>query len=424
MSANNSSFSRRRFLQLFGLAAGSCASIHFLKASNSGHPFASFDHEMDAFMKARGIPGGALAVSRNQRLVYAAGYGWANIEKKIRAHQETLFRIASLSKPITAAAVLKLVEQEKLSLENKAFDILPLDPGLGAGQRPDPRLKHITIRHLLTHTAGWDRNISGDPMFQSDQIARVLNCRRPPGPKDIIRYMLGRPLDFDPGSRYAYSNFGYCVLGRIIEQITGQSYENYVRKEILQPVGIPDMCIGASLESEARPNEAHYYAAGNRRVPSVFADFPGSVPVPYGSFCLEAMDAHGGWIASVLDLVRWLAVLEPNHPKSMLKQKTFSEIVAPPPPPVWRQDDGKLAPAYYGCGWMVRPLKESGVNLWHAGSLPGTFSFMVRLANNLSWVVLFNQRSEKKSLPDDAIDAALHRAAANVKDWPHGTPLL
>jgi hypothetical protein len=103
----------------------------------------------------------------------------------------------------------------------------------------------------------------------------------------------------------------------------------------------------------------------------------------------------------------------------LLKQESFTTMYAPPAPPASRQADGTLEKSYYGCGWMVRPVGQEGrANYWHSGSLPGTNTLLVRLANGLSWAVLFNQRSEDKQLPDGAIDAALHRAAAAVKAWP------
>ena len=81
--------------------------------------------------------------------------------------------------------------------------------------------KRITTRHLLQHTGGWDRDKSFDPMFRPREISRTLGVASPPGPRDILRYRLGQPFEFDPGTRYAYSNFGYCVLGRVIEKVTG-----------------------------------------------------------------------------------------------------------------------------------------------------------------------------------------------------------
>ena len=379
----------------------------------------AFDREVEPFMKARKVPGGALAVVKDRRLVYARGYGWADREKRIPARPESLFRIASLSKPITAVAVLKLVEAGQLKLEDRAFDIVNLPAHVSAGKKPDPKLKQITIRQLLQHTGGWDRDKSGDPMFLCQEIAQALGVDSPPGPRQIIQYMLGQPLDFDPGTRYAYSNFGYCVLGRVIEKLAGLTYEKHVQQQVLEPAGIKRMRIGASLEHNRRPDEVRYYMRRNQLTTSVFSGGFDELPWPYGGFFLEAMDAHGGWVASAIDLARFAAALDDTEHSPLLKPDTFRIMDAPPAAPVSRGPDGSLEDYYYGCGWLIRPVgKEGKANYWHAGSLPGTYTLLVRRWDGLSWAVLFNQRTSDKKLPDSAIDVALHRAADAVSEWP------
>lgn len=370
-------------------------------------------------MRAREIPGGALAVVKDRRLVYAKGYGWSDREKQIPATPASLFRIASISKPITAVGVLKLIEDGRLALDAKAFDIVRAEPLLKDGQQLDPRLARITVRQLLQHTGGWDRDKSFDPMFRATRIAEATGTAAPAKPDAVIRYMLGKPLDFDPGQRYAYSNFGYCVLGRIIEVTTGQSYEKFIRQRVLRPAGIRDMRIGATLDGGQARGEVRYYTKDGKLTDNIFPDGARRVTWPYGGFHLEAMDAHGGWIASAVDLARFAAALDDPKASPLLKPETIRAMYAPPEPPAWRDDAGKLADAFYGCGWMVRPHAASGrANSWHSGSLPGTATLLVRRWDGLSWAVLFNQRSEDSKLPDGAIDPAMHRAAAAVKKWP------
>lgn len=374
-------------------------------------------------MVPRGIPGGALAVVRERRLVYARGYGLADREKGIAATPETLFRIASLSKPITAVAILKLVDQGRLALDSPAWKILALEPPTAANRTStvDPRQARITVRHLLNHTGGWDREKSLDPMFSSIKIADNLGAPRPATADMIVRYMAGQPLNSDPGTRYAYSNFGYCLLGRIIEKLSGETYEQFVRKQILAPLGIKGMRIGATLDGKQAPSESRYYTSEEKVTASVFTEAPENVALPYGGFCLESMDAHGGWIASVKDLARFAAALEDPEGCRILSAPVLRCMAEAPPPPVWRTTGGELAPAYYGCGWMVRPVGHSGkVNLWHSGSLPATASLMVRRWDGLSWAVLFNKRSDNLEIPDGAIDPALHRAAGATRKWPRG----
>jgi len=380
------------------------------------HPLASFDHEVEAFRQARHIPGGALALVKDGRLVYARGYGWADREKQSRARPDTLFRIASISKPFTAVTVFRLWEAKRLDLNEPVFDLLDLKPLPRCGAIPDPRLKQITVWHLLHHTGGWDRGQSGDPMFRSRAIAQAAETPAPAMPETIIRYMLGQPLDFDPGTRSVYSNFGYCVLGRVIEKVTGVAYEKFVQEHILAGIGIQRMSIGASLT--AKPGESRYYTADDAKGGNVFGGTD-MVPEPYGAFCLEAMDSHGGWIASAVDLARFAAALDVPKKNRLLEPATLPQMYAPPNAPVSRRPDGSLEDTYYACGWMVRPHGSQGqANCWHNGSLPGTFSILVRRGDGLSWAALFNQRSRDANMPDSAIDGALHRAANAVKKWP------
>ena len=419
-----SQVTRRAFLAKVGafsaLSAGGLCSATSVCLGRGGLSISeAFDAEMDRFMSARKVPGGALAVVKAGRLVYARGYGRADREREEPVKAESLFRIASLSKPVTSAAIMRLVDSGKLSLDNHVAQILPVEPVVPDGKEVDPRLKEITIRQLLQHTGGWNRDVSGDPMFRSVQIARAVGMPAPARPDAIIRYMFGQPLDFAPGTRYAYSNFGYCLLGRVIEKVAGLGYEDFVRQEVLGRMGIRQMRLGKTLAREHAPGEVRYYTPSDRKGTSVFRAEPGRVPVPYGTFCLEAMDAHGGWLASAVDLARFAAAMDAPDAQNLLKPETRSSIYQPPAAPVSRNAEGKLADHYYGAGWSVRPVGNNGrANYWHTGSLPGTFTLLVRRHDGLSWAVLFNQRSEDSKLPDGAIDSAMHRAADAVAEWP------
>ena len=162
------------------------------------------------------IPGASIAIARNGKLLYARGYGKANQDTPVLPTH--LFRIASISKPITAIAIMQLMEANKLRLSDKVTDILAFQPVLEGDAKPDQRWKEITIEQLLQHRAGFNRDKTFDPMFRSTDIAKVTRTSAPANPDAIIRYMMGRPLDFDPGTNYSYSNFGYCLLGRVIEK--------------------------------------------------------------------------------------------------------------------------------------------------------------------------------------------------------------
>lgn len=366
---------------------------------------ASFDALIPALMKRWNVPGAAVAVVRDGRLVFARGYGYADVTEKEKVQPDALFRIASISKPITAAAILKLVEEGRLALDDAAFPLRPdLTPPPGA--TVDPRLNSITIRQLLHHAGGWDRNVSFDPMFRSTTAAQIVGVPAPASAETVVRYMMGQPLDFEPGSRYAYSNFGYAVLGRVIEGITGESYETFVKREILAPAGVTRMRLGRTLLADRAPGEVRYYDTNYAE--SVFPG-GGTVPMAYGGFYLEAMDSHGGWIASTVDLLRFVTAVDglPTRP-DVLSAMSVQQMVAPPPPPLFMD-----SPWYYAMGWQVRPVEG---NWWHTGSLPGTTTLLVRTGSGLAWAILMNSRSSGPMVDD--VDQTMWQAVQQVGSWP------
>lgn len=375
---------------------------------------AAFDRIVTELMRRHQVPGGALAVAKDGRLLLARGYGLADVENKRAVRPDDLFRIASISKPITAAAALVLVERGRLELDAKVAELL--DTKLPDGRTPhgeimDPRLRQVTVRQLLHHTGGFDRTKSFDPMLGPPQIVEALGS--PADPAAIVRFMFARPLDFDPGARHAYSNFGYCLLGRVIERVTGRSYEGSVRRLVLRPAGIRRMRLGRTRAQHRAEAEVRYYPPpGAETVASVFPDVKQPVPSPYGRFYIEAMDAHGGWIASAVDLVRFAASVDGSRRPGLLQPETVKLIESRPAEPI-SQDE----PAYYGLGWMIRPVGDKA-NWWHAGGLPGTRTLLVRTHHGLCWAAVLNSRpSPGRRLPG-RLDRGLWQAAGEVKKWP------
>jgi len=377
-----------------------------------------FDKLMTDFVKDHDVPGASLAVTRNGHLIYGRGFGFADREHHQAVEPRSLFRIASISKPFTSAAIMQLVEKGKLRLDDHPFEMLHLDPHLERGAKEDPRLNKITILHLLQHTGGFDRDKSFDPMFRPIVIARALGVNPPAGQVPIIRYMMGRELDFDPGTRESYSNFGYCVLGRVVEHVSGESYEKYVREHMLAPLDIHSMRLGHTLPKDRAPGEVIYYDEKNRAGGSVFAAHMGDpVPAPYGAWNLEAMDSHGGWIASAVDLVRFASSFDDPAHSRILSAKSIETTFARPLGAVGESGDGKPKAVYYGCGWQVRHVGNGRINTWHNGALDGTSTLLVRRADGLCWAVLFNTTGAAKSL-SGLIDGKVHNAADQVKKWP------
>ena len=304
--------------------------------------------------------------------MYARGFGYADLATQQQVEPDSLFRIASISKPITAVAVLQLVEREKLGLDDKVFEILDDEPAIAAaGDQCDVRLQDITIRHLLQHRGGWDRDESFDAMFQSVRFAEQIGVPPPADQETVIRAMFTQRLDFDPGQRYAYSNFGYCLLGRVIEETSGQDYEAYVQENVLAPLGITSMRLGATRRPERCEGEVCYYHPDHGS--SVFADDLGErVPSAYGAWNLEAMDSHGGWLASAIDLARFGSAFDDPKACPILSAESIELMYARPEGLAGHDSEGKPQAKYYSLGWSNRVIDDGKVNHGHGGSLPGT----------------------------------------------------
>jgi len=379
----------------------------------------SLDNSIKKFLQEHHSPGAAVAVSYRGRLVYARGFGYTDLELKQPVQPDSLFRIASISKPITSVAAMKLIEQKKLNPDTKVFDILNEYQTQLAEPGVDPRLKEITIQQLLNHTGGWDRSVSFDPMFRSVDFAKQLGKTPPAETGDIIRIMIKQPLDFNPGERYAYSNFGYCLLGRVIETVTGLPYHEYVQQAICTPLGMKQTEPGKTLLQFRRKNEVKYYSSSVG--PSVFSDQnPEQVPQPYGAWYLEAMDSHGGWLASAPDLVRFATAFNNREQCPILKAPAIAQMFERPAGLAGYGQDGKPKDTYYACGWMVRPFhKQGSENHWHNGALPGTSTILVRRRDQINWAILFNTRygNDKKNLAS-LIDGPMHQWINQIEHWP------
>ena len=372
-----------------------------------------FDSLIPDFLRRYRIPGAAVAVAKDGRLVLAQGYGLADVQAQKPVQPDSLFRVASISKPITAVAILKLMEEGALNLEEKVFEILD-EFITSKGTVADPRINDITVRHLLEHSGGWDSNKSYDPMWVPFRVERELGVSKPVTCHDVITYMLTQPLDFDPGTDYAYSNFGYCLLGRVIEAKTHESYEEFVSEQVFEPIGIDRMRIGGTLIEDKAVGEVIYYGYPDQRLTrSVLSDEQGQVPGPYGGFNPETMDAHGGWVGSAIDLLRFATSIDGSRPPRTLDAETVGFMVDRPNVSRWKNSQ-----YYYSLGWLVRPVNGDG-NWWHDGSLPGTTSLLVRAHNGLVWAILMNSRPRSWHEFGIEVDRLMWRAIRQVSHWPN-----
>lgn len=382
---------------------------------------ASLDALLIKFVTEYHVPGASLAVAREGRLVYARGCGYADVEQKLPVQPRFQFRIASLTKPLTSVAILQLVEQEKLNLDACILDFLPELVPLTAAERDAHPWRKITVQQCLQHLGGWDGGKSFDPMFRGPRIARTLNIPSPPLASDVIRFMAKQPLDFQPGERYVYSNFGYNVLGRVIEKVSGRTYEEYVKEQIWQRVGAKSPRLGKTLLKNRAKDEVLYYEPGEEGK-SVFAENQGQeVPGPYGRWSLEMMDAHGGWISSAPDLVRFTSGLDQSSRTPLLKPETRKLMIhCRPEGAAGHEKDGKPGQFYYGMGWGVRLVGDDGkAFFWHHGSLDGSSTLLLHHYDDISWAILFNTRHEiEGKSPSILADTQLHPAIGAIKEWP------
>lgn len=235
-----------------------------------------------AYLKTHDVEGVSIAISRNEKLVYAAGFGKADVEAGEPVGPMHRFRVASVSKPITRIAVARLLQDTNLEPGSKVFGAGTVLGGTYATPGSNPDMDDITVQHLVDHRGGWvNVNKDGadsDPMFaySGTDHAGLINWT-------AANY----PLGFAPGAKSSYSNFGYSLLGRIIEAKSGKGYEAYVRDVLLKPAGAGAIVIGGDKLADRKANEVKYYGRG-----------------AYSSVKPVRFDSHGGWIATPIDLLR------------------------------------------------------------------------------------------------------------------------
>lgn len=398
--------------------------VSAISMTGDSHPgLKPFDDLMTSFLIEHNIPGASLAVMNNGHLVYARGFGMADRETSQPVKPDSLFRIASISKPITAVAIMQLVEQGVIKMDQAVFEILPSNEWFPDKAQYDARLMTITIRQLLQHTGGWDRSVSFDPIGKAREMSRELNKTLPMSASDVVRYTLTLPLDFDPGSRFAYANVDYLLLGRVIEKISGKPYETYVKEKVLSPAGATRTQLGRAWKDDLAKDEVRYYDSKKRSGLAINGSrLNENVPIVYGAENFEAYEAHGGWISSAVDLVRFASSLDDTSATRLLTRESVGIMFSRPDGLAGYDDKGTPRDFYYGCGWNVRPIGNEGKsNTWHAGLIAGTSTLLVRRHDGLTWAVLFNTEatSEGKAL-SGIIDPLIHRAADAVTQWPAG----
>ena len=340
----------------------------------------AIDQNVAAFMTQYSVPGLSIAITLNDKLVYVKAYGQSDVEANQTATTNNLYRVASLSKQITSAVIMKLMDQGKINMSDKVFG-----PGaiLGTtyGTLPyGPGITDITVGELLHHTeGGWPDN-NTDPMLTNPSLSA----------QQIVGWGLDNvPLITAPGTpiSYYYSHFGYCILGRVIEKITGMTYTQAAQSLILQPSGITDMQIAGNTLNDRVANEVKYYDANNYAY----------------TFNINRMDATEGWLASATDLARFLVHVDGLSSQTILTPNALTVM-----------STGSVANPNYACGWEINIY-----NWFHHGNLPGTGTSqaITTQSGNFNYVILTNTNNSDPNFYSN-MDNIFWTALPNTGSWP------
>lgn len=301
-------------------------------------------------MEKQRIPGLSLAVVKDGKTVLAKGYGLANVELNVAATSETVYEIGSVTKQFTATAVMMLVEQGKITLDEKITKYLSGLP---------EAWKEITVRHLLTHTSGI-RNVNTLPNFAA---LRMTPCSQ----ERFIGLLAGQPLQFEPGAKWSYCNTGYQLLGWIIEKQSGMPYATFLKERIFNPLDmratqvndsgiiIKDRATGYLLQDGTLRNAGY-----------VDMSWPFSA---------------GAIVSTVVDLAKWSLALDEDK---LLKPSSFQQMWTPV-----RLNDSTTHG--YGFGWSMEKTANGHPMVFHGGHIVGFHSFIVRYPEDrLAVIVLTN----------------------------------
>jgi CubicO group peptidase (beta-lactamase class C family) len=356
-----------------------------------------------SFLKRYRIKGASVAVTKDGRLVYAKGFGYAVEETAEKVEPGHVFRVASLSKLITAVAIMRLVEEEKISLESRVFGpegILSSD--LFSDYR-DRRIEKITVQHLLEHKAGWSKYY-GDPVFMPHVVARKMKVSLPVKEEDVVSYALTRKLNYTPGSKYVYSNLGYLVLGLVIEEVTGMGYEDYVKLSMLNPLGIWDMQIGRGYYHEKAPNEVKYYEIVGGKEVLAYDSYDSYTSRVYGGNDISLLGAAGGWIGSPAEVLKLVVAIDGfNSSPDILMPETIEKMTL------------KSRSRRNLIGWKGA---DGNGTWWRTGTLTGSSALMVRQGNGINWIIVMNTTTAKKSKIHRESSRTMFRAVNTVREWP------
>ena len=340
---------------------------------------AGLDRKMKNYLRKWFIKGGSLAIMRNDSLVYAKGYGWAEEEKEIPMEPGHIMRMASVSKLITAVGVMVLQDKGMLSIKDTVFG----PSGILQGTQLDSLIKDknchkITVEHLLRHQAGFYR----DPLFSSRDIMHLMQLDHAPEADDYFRFVLPKKLRFQPGEWQRYSNFGYLLLSRIIEEVSGKSYEDFIKEDVLRPAGVYDMHIAGIYYDDKRENEVRYYThEGDGKFIEEYNNSGRIVERCYGGNNIPMLSGAGAWCGSPAELARLVASIDGrNEVPDIISKEAVEEMT------------GYYDKDTFSLGWNdTHPAKG-----WsRTGTLSGTTALVKYFPDGECWILITNSSTWK-----------------------------
>mgnify|MGYP003370269762 FL=1 len=345
-------------------------------AMSDSDTLSGMDRTIDKYLAQWGIHGASLAIMRNDSLVYAKGYGWADEEKGLKMGPGNILRMASVSKLITAAGIMLLQEKGKLSLDDTVFGQSGiLNDSIYTKSIKYSKIYDITVEQLLRHQGGFS-NSRGDPMFSTRDIIRQFGLEGAPDHETLVKCILKRPLGFKPGESQRYSNFGYLLLSMIIEKVSGCDYESFIKDNILTPAGCYDMHLAGNYYEEKRANEVKYYMHAGSELVEEYNLSGRMVERCYGGNDIHALSGAGAWCGSPAELCRFVASIDG---KSEVQDILTKESI--------RQMTEYFDPLTYSLGW--NDTKPNGE--WtRTGTLSGTSALIKYFPDGECWIMITN----------------------------------
>jgi CubicO group peptidase (beta-lactamase class C family) len=361
----------------------------------------SMERYIKRWMTRYGIKGASLAVMRNEKLIYCKGFGWADKEMERKANVGDIYRMASASKLITAVGIMKLIDEGRLTLDSKVFG--PEGILSHFTEIKDKRAHNITVRQLLNHTSGFSRRM-GDPMFRIADVMRWEELNTTPTADELIAFQLGLRLRGAPGGSAQYSNVGYLVLSRVIEQVSGMGYEEYLQEHVLWPAGCYDMHIARNYYKDRYPGEVKYYGHDEERIESY--DGSGQMRLrEYGGNDIRGLQGAGAWVASSVEMMRLVASIDgkPNVP-DILSAESVAAMRD-----IKRKGD-------YALGWAR--YNASNGSLIRTGTMSGTCAYIDYRENGISYVFFTNTSNYRGATFTNSIGRMIRDAMTRVEEWP------